>query len=225
MPRILVIEDHPDLRIEMVDYLKFLGFDTTGADSIASMNAALSKQCFDVVLLDLGLPDGDAMTEIAPLRAKLGLAIGIIIVSARGSADERVQGLAAGADHYLVKPVHLPELSTLIERLCERLPPESEGWVLRKSLHELQAPNGQTVSLTGGEFTLVLELAQAEEELSREHLCRRLQPGGAVTDTRKLDTYFSRLRSKIRQQSAMELPIHAFRNRGYALSEPVKIVR
>lgn len=210
----------------MVDYLRFAGFDTTGVDSIASMNALLEHQSYDVLLLDLSLPDGDAMDEIAPLRKRLGLTIGIVIVSARGNADERVRGLAEGADHYLVKPVHLPELSALISRLAERLPSETAVWQLLKGQHHLLAPNGQSVSLTGGEFTLVFELAQAEGELTRDYLCRCLQPNSvaSVADTRKLDTYFSRLRSKVRQQTGLEFPIHSFRNRGYALSEPVNIV-
>ncbi|MFN9475861.1 response regulator transcription factor, partial [Acidovorax sp.] len=149
MPKIhvLIVEDAPDLRLELVDYLQFKGFHAQGVGSISAMQASLRAALWHVVVLDLGLPDGDGMDAARWVRAHSGQSVGLVMATARGQLDDRIDGLGAGADAYLVKPVEPRELQAVIERLASRL--SVTGWRIAPGRRQLMAPNGLAVALTG----------------------------------------------------------------------------
>lgn len=223
--RVLVTEDSLDLQEEILDYLRAQGYEAEGAASLASMNEKLLTGQFHLLLLDLGLPDGDGLDAIADLRKHHGLELGIVLVSARGQPEERARGLKEGADSYLVKPVFLPELMALLERLTLRVrPTAAHYWRLDIRDHLLICPEGKSVELTGSEFLLLSQLSGSSDPQTRESLCAMLRdkPISGHEDTRKLDTLFSRLRSKIEHSTGKESPIRTYRNRGYGLSEQLR---
>ncbi len=220
MPKIhvLVVEDAPDLRLELVDYLQFKGYHAEGVGSIGAMQASLRAAPWHVVVLDLGLPDGDGMDAARWVRAHSGQSVGLVMATARGRLDDRIDGLGAGADAYLVKPVEPRELQAVIERLASRL--SGTGWRIAPGSRQLLAPNGLAVPLTGAE-ALVLErlLAVRPHKLTREELNAVLGPGGDPGDTRRLDTLISRLRSKVQAETQLALPVQTFRNQGFAFAQ------
>ncbi len=221
-PNILLVEDHQDLRLELLDYLEQMGFAVESAVSLMQMHQRLASQAFTILLLDLSLPDGDGLTQIAALRAQHRLQLGIIILSARNHFDERTQALELGADFYLTKPVHLPELTALIKQLQLRLQPNTANhWQLELPHKQLTAPNGLSCKLTATELRLLTHLCQQSETTGREQLCQLLQHNLEVVSTRKLDTLISRLRTKVKLHCQQELPLITYRNLGYALSDSI----
>ncbi len=246
--KVLVIEDAPDLLAELVDYLAFCGFDTAGAANVGQMQQALAGAAWResvqprVLVLDLGLPDGDGLAVARRLRAEQGLALGIVMMTARGHVEDRILGLTAGADAYLAKPVAPQELKAVIDALVVRLAaaaapgaagaalPAGEGkagaapayWRVDPSTLRLICPGGCSVVLTGAEARLLSVLFEAQGRvLSREQLCRHLGHGASLDDTRRLDSLVSRLRSKVEQQCGAALPLQTFRNLGFAFGGDV----
>ena len=122
-PRVLVVEDEPDLRAELVDFLQFYGIDAQGVGDIAAMRGQLQQQTWDVLVLDLGLPDGDGLAAARRVRDSFKLALGMVIVTARGHVEDRIAGLTAGADSYLVKPVSMQSLRETVARHLHRAGP------------------------------------------------------------------------------------------------------
>lgn len=230
-PRVLVIEDTVDLCEELVDYLRFSGYEAHGVGSVAGMRQALEQEVWQVLVLDLGLPDGDGTTAAQEVRQQHGLDVGIVMVTARGHTDDRILGLHSGADAYLVKPVDLRELCAVIDRLSQRVTERlarslahansaNRRWELLRAQHRLQCPDGQQVALTGSEC-LVLNtlLEQRGQPVGRTALQELISPGSALLDTRRLDTLLSRLRSKVQQEAGQELPVRTYRNLGYAFED------
>ena len=216
--RILVTEDHPDLQLELVDYLQAQGFTTDAADSLASMNQKLQQCQYQALLLDLSLPDGDGMLALPTLRQQHGLAMGILVISARGQPQERALAIQNGADAYLVKPVFLPELVALLRQLQQRLTPDVEplAWQLDPNRCCLQSPRGQTIPLSPSEAKVLLALQQGQQ--SKATLLQELAPYLQQTpDYRRLDTLICRLRQKVQQSSGEALPLKTIRNLGYQL--------
>lgn len=127
-PRILVIEDEPDLREAIVSFLGMEGFAASGVACLAEADRWISTHAFDILMLDLGLPDGDGIDW---LNARRDLADrGVIIATARGAAHDRLLGLKAGSDAYLVKPVQLEELAIVAHRLAQRKNAAAPAWRL-----------------------------------------------------------------------------------------------
>src|SRR5690606_28208742 len=225
IPRILVVEDNPDLRIEIVDYLKFCHYTATGADSIQQMQDALRDEHWNILLLDLTLPDGDGLATAKKLRSIYGLKLGIIMVTARGHVEDRIEGISSGADAYLVKPINLKELKVTIDqlnlRISELLNETSSPthWLLDQQALELICPNNHRIGLTVTESSLLKALLnQPGQAVTRDELCNYLPPGNHHDNTRRLDSILSRLRSKTKKETGISLPIHTLRNKGYVFA-------
>lgn len=222
-PRILVVEDNPDLRVEIVDYLTFCQYRANGVGNVHDMQQALRYEHWNMLLLDLTLPDGDGLNVARELRKTYGLQLGIIMVTARGQVEDRIDGISAGADAYLIKPINLRELKVTIDHLEQRLggqpPVESAApaqWRLDATSLELICPNAERVALTVTESLLLKALLeQPGQPVSRDRLCECLPPGSHQDDTRRLDSILSRLRSKAKKDTGLNLPIHTLRNKGY----------
>ena len=223
--RILVVEDEVDLREATVAYLQLEGMMAVGVGTLQAARHLLALQSFDLLVLDLGLPDGDArvwLEQNADLRDK-----GIIVTTARGERTERIVGVQAGADCYLVKPVDLDELVGLARNLLRRLhasdPPT--GWTLDTLKWTLHSPEARSLKLTHSELVLLQALARrAGASVSRDELAIALGHEPAVYDQRRLEVLVRRLRNKVTEQLGYPLPLETVHGQGYAFTAPMAVM-
>ena len=157
---ILVVEDELELAKSTLAFLSDNGFSPFHAIDLKSARRLLKQKKFTVVLLDLGLPDGDGMSLIKEIKdAKKE--IGVIIISAKDALSKKVQGLELGADDYLTKPFFLPELNARLKSVIRRLNIEANHEVRVNEIslfpEQMRALiNGKEVDLTAKEFDLLL---------------------------------------------------------------------
>lgn len=213
--RLLLVEDHTGLGRLLQDTLSGQGFAVDVAEDIASADGLLQSFPYDLVVLDLGLPDGDGIELLQALRAR-GEKSPVLILTARDGLADRVKGLEAGADDYLVKPFHPEELVARIRALLRRARGEATNR-LRVGRLELDLElkrawwNGRSVHLSGREYALLEFMAlHAEGYFSREALMEKVWPGEAAIDPRTVDTYVRYLRRKLSPEA-----IETVRNLGY----------
>jgi DNA-binding response OmpR family regulator len=224
--RILVVEDEQDLAAAIADSLRRDGYaidialDARTAVDLATFNP------YDVVCLDLNLPDGDGLDVcrrvLADAGDTTGLAPKILMLTARGSVDDRIRGLDEGADDYLVKPFSLGELSARIRALVRRdIAAGSSvislaGIEMDTARHEVVF-NGQTVPLTVKEFALLRWfLLHPKEVHSAERLLEHVWDEHADPFTNTVRMTLSNLRRKLAATGAMP-PIVTLPGRGYML--------
>ncbi|MEC3973999.1 response regulator transcription factor [Amycolatopsis sp. H20-H5] len=167
----------------------------------------------DVILLDLGLPDIDGIVLCRQIRAISDVAV--IVVSARGEIDNRIQGLRAGADDYLVKPYDVDELVARVEAVRRRrgeraAKPEPAGVVrlgdvdVDLSRHEVQV-GGQAIALSRKEFqVLALVVGARGAVCSREHVLTEVWGHRGPAESRSLDVHVATLRTKLGRPSLIE---------------------
>ncbi len=120
MAKILIVEDHQDLRYNLVDSLEAKGHQTDNTDDGLKALALLTLQQFDIIILDIMLPGMDGISLCKELRAR-GDETPILFLSARDSTNDRIEGLSSGADDYLVKPFSLSELELRIDAILRRI--------------------------------------------------------------------------------------------------------
>lgn len=222
--RILVVEDESDLREATVAYLQLEGLKAVGVGTLGAAERLLKSHDFDVLVLDLGLPDGDArdwLTRRDDLRQG-----GIIMTTARGERTDRIAGVTAGADCYLVKPVDLDELVGLIRNLLRRLQVDAPvQWTLDKVKWTLVSPQGQTVKLTHSEKVMMELLANCPgQSVARDQVVQALGHNPVLYDPRRLEVLVRRLRNKIRQSLGYPLPLETAYGYGFVFTAPVNTV-
>lgn len=216
-PRVVVIEDEPDLNAAMVSFLNLSGFTADGVLGIDQLDAwLLSHEC-DLAVLDLGLPDGAGLSVIDRLR--LRGPCGVVVATARGLVQDRIVGYTSGADHYLVKPVDMRELVAVLTTLHQRLPPRSNPWRLEQLAWRLVAPNGQAVRLTNSELTVMKALASAPgRPLPRPAIAEALGFNPADYAPHRLEILVRRLRRKVLDNTGIDVPIETVHGVGYAFT-------
>lgn len=223
LPELMLVEDDPDQREELADFLRLSGFTVHEADSAEALWPALVRCRPRLFVLDIGLPGASGISLVDELRQRYGLAIGIVMVTARGFRNDKLDARSAGADDYLVKPVDFDELLVVLNNLQRRLQhsaapePVEMRWRLLIGDWSLLAPNGQTLSLSEPEFRLVQVLiAACGEAVERRQIVVELGHDLAYYDLRRLDVLISRLRQKVHQQLGLELPVRTVHGVGYA---------
>ncbi|MEN3304548.1 MAG: hypothetical protein V7603_750 [Micromonosporaceae bacterium] len=219
--RILVVEDDDRVARGLLTALRHAGYEVhrvaTAADAVSAPHA-------DVVLLDLGLPDGDGLDVLRELRHRQGTAI--ITVTARGEERERVLGLRAGADDYVVKPFGTAELLARIEAVLRRTRAaraESEaeqpllvGPLVLYVAARTATVQGEPLSLTRKEFDLLALLAgRAGAVVSRDLIVDQVWQAHWEAPSRTLDTHMAALRNKL----GGHVRIETVRGVGYRLAE------
>lgn len=217
--RILVVEDEPDLCEAMVSFLNLEGFLADGVGSTSAADAWLNTHEVDIVVLDVGLPDKDGISwldQAAALHDK-----GIIMATARHELPDRLRGLRAGADVYLVKPVELDELLAVVHNLANRISRNPEispqGWQLDTVGWSLTSPNGRSAKLTHSETVLLNALAtQPGQTVPKDTLIRALGGDPETYDPRRMEILVRRLRNKIAKLTSMPLPLETVHGLGYA---------
>ncbi len=222
--RVLVIEDEVDLQEALVTYLNIEGFTADGVSSLSAASQWIRTHQLDVLILDLGLSDGDGLQWLVQnevLRQK-----GIIITTARGESKQRIEGIRSGADVYLVKPIQLEELASLVSNLMRRIQAKSlPHWTLSKMNWTLISPTGVPIKLTHSEALLLQKMADHPgQAVARQELVISLGHNPASYDFRRMEILVRRLRNKIRDVLGDELPLETVHKVGYAFTSPLKVV-
>ena len=224
MIHIAIVEDNPDLLDEVCFVLRHEGFDVTACKHGAALDLALDQHTFDVIVLDIGLPGEDGFSIARRLRQSYP-STGIVMMTARGSLDDRILGMEEGADAYLTKPVDLRELALVIQALARRLSlaePPATTLILCVRYQTLQLLDGTTVGLTRSETLLLSCFAQApEQQATRQQLIEALGQRYLDYDPRRLEAIVSRLRKKLVKAGFAEDAIRVMRQTGYYFSPPI----
>lgn len=227
MARILIIEDEPDLAGLLVYNLKQEGHDVEAVGTGAAGVQRAQSSRPDLVLLDLMLPDisGSEVARMIKSDPRLQ-GVGVVMVTARGTEAERVQGLELGADDYVVKPFSVKELLLRVRNVLKRSAPQeaaagpllSAGEIsLDVSRHEVKV-KGQPATLTALEFKLLKTLLERPGRVqTREVLLSDVWGIEAEITTRTVDTHIKRLREKLGPAGDI---IETVRGVGYKLIPP-----
>ena len=223
--RVLIVEDDPGVRSSLDRALRAHGYETqqapTGAEGLAM---ALSGP--DAVILDVNLPDVSGF-EVCRLLRSRGERTPVLMLTARDAVEDRVEGLDAGADDYLVKPFALTELLARVRALLRRggEPHDSEGGTLRFADVTLDhdtmtaTRNGEVLDLTRTEFLLLeLFLRNPGRVLTRDIILDRVWGMDARSSSNGVEVYVGYLRKKLEAQGGARL-VHTVRGFGYALRE------
>ena len=217
--RLLVIEDDLTLRESLVRKLSDAGFAVEqAADGKEGLYFA-EEYPIDLAIIDLGLPEVSGLEIIRKVRAD-GKTYPILILTARDRWEDKVDGLSAGADDYVVKPFHFEEISARVNALLRR----SGGWAssqldagpvsLDMSRQELKV-SGAAIELTSFEYKIIEYLmVRAGKVISKSELTDRLYDQDFERDSNVIEVFIGRLRKKMDPDNTIK-PIETLRGRGY----------
>ncbi len=223
--RLLLVEDERDIQaflrqaLAEAGYIVDLSPDAKTAESLAAQNP------YDILIVDLGLPDMDGINLILRLR-QMGVHAPVLILSARRSIDDRVRGLEQGGDDYLTKPFALAELLARLRNLLRRNAPAA-GEPTRLRVQDLELDllrreatrSGQPLQLTPQEFVLLEYLCRnAGRVVTRSMILDKVWGMRIQPDTNVVDVHIYRLRGKVDQTGQQPL-IRTLRGVGYVLKD------
>lgn len=221
--QLLVVEDDRRVASSLVQGLTESGYEVQQAGTVEAALKRLASTRFDLVLLDLGLGGRDGLDVLRDLRGRQD-ATPVLILTARDALNDRVQGLDAGADDYLVKPFAFPELLARVRALLRRAQPTV---LTRLTMADLEMDlvnrsvqrGGQLLTLTAREFDLLAYLLRnSGQTVTRDMLARDVWKETArVTPLDNvIDVHISHLREKIDRDAAVKL-VHTIRGVGFIL--------
>jgi DNA-binding response OmpR family regulator len=223
VPRVLIVEDEAKVRRSLERGLQTEGYEVVTAATGEAGFALATAQSFDCVVLDLMLPGQNGLQVLADLR-RVGKTLPVLILTARDAIEDRVLGLDAGSDDYLVKPFAFAELLARLRVLLRRGRTDRET-VLRAGDLEMDllqrrvVRGGMEIALTQREFGLLEYLLRHKNAIvTRDMLGREVwkEPGYALTNA--IDVYINFLRRKLEQSGKPPL-IHTLRGIGYSLRD------
>ncbi|MDT8913235.1 response regulator transcription factor [Amycolatopsis sp. PS_44_ISF1] len=224
-PLVLVADDEPAVRAAVADALEAHAYRVVTAEDGPAALRAVSAHGPDLVLLDVLMPGIDGLGVCRALRAA-GNRVPILVLTARAAADDRVGGLDAGADDYVVKPYHLGELLARVRALLRRGGPEPDGAPPRVADLVLDPVSRQgrrgerTIQFTGTEFALLeLLLRNRGQVLTREVITERVWGYDFGPASNPVEVYIRYLRRKLEAEGEPRL-VHTVRGVGYQLREP-----
>lgn len=225
--RLLIAEDDPLIADGLIRAMRTDGYAVDHTTSGLEADEALKQYTYDLVILDLGLPRLDGLEVLRRLRTR-GTAVPVLVLTARDALQDRVKGLDAGADDYLVKPFALSELLARVQALLRRGALRSDSQdstVLRLADLELDlvrrkaSRSGQRLDLTAKEFTLLtLLLRRQGQVLSRTALAAQVWDMNFDSNTNVVEVAVRRLRGKIDDAFEKKL-LHTVRGMGYVLED------
>ena len=200
--RILLVEDDPELARRLSDGLRGDGFVVEHAAD-GEMGLALGRsEDFDAAILDLGLPDIQGVEVLRRWR-KAGREMPVLILTARGSWTEKVEGLNAGADDYVTKPSHVQEIAARLRALIRRAAGKSSPVLVHNDIELSPASGsvtvaGKPVDLTAQEFRILnYFMHRRGRVISQSELIEHLYPLEAERDPNTMEVYIARLRRKL----------------------------
>jgi len=219
---ILLVEDNLRLQELIEQALRGAGYRVDLATTVAELLAAAASVQYDLLIVDLMLPDGDGLDAIRTLRAGRS-SVPILIMTARGSIDDRVRGLDAGADDYLIKPIHQAELLAHVRALLRR-PAEVMGPILRTGNTEFDEAmaevrcSGKPVRLRLRERRLLALLMRRSGFLvSKNMIEEALSEFGREMSANAIEALISRIRRSL-SDARSDVVIETVRGVGYRLS-------
>lgn len=228
---VLSIDDDKNLQVVVQHYLEDEGYAVTQALNGKETEACLENGNFDIVLLDLVLPDTEGLSLISKIKMKSKAPV--IIISGKSDTTEKIIGLEMGADDYMTKPFELRELSARIRAVLRRreeggkaaVPKKNEegsqkvyfsGWCLDRLQYQLFDSDGNSAELTAGEFRLLEALVLAPQRvLTRDYLFELTRDTEFEAFDRAIDIQIGRLRKKLQDDPKDPQFIKTVRGVGY----------
>jgi two-component system OmpR family response regulator len=221
---ILIVEDHQELAIEVIDYLSKNGYVCKWVSNCSSALEEINVNNYDVLLLDLGLPDGSGFDVLKAVR-KTQSKMAVIIITARGELDDRINGLQLGADDYLTKPFALTELGARLYAIIRRMHGFTvndlniHGFSLQLQDYKVSF-NEIPINLTKKEFDIFQYLV-----LNKNRVITRLQLTEHIwgdilevnSDSNFIDVHVRNLRKKLDKHTSLEW-FETVRNVGYRIN-------
>jgi two-component system, OmpR family, response regulator MprA len=224
VPSILIVDDEPGVRESLSRALGLERFSVTEAEDGARALELIAKRGWDAIVLDVSMPEPDGLEVCRRLRA-IGDSTPILMLTARDAVDDRVAGLDAGADDYLVKPFALKELLARLRALLRRVEPRDEAvlkfedLVLDLGAHEASR-GGEAIELTRTEFLLLeLFMRNPRQVLSRSQIYEEVWDYDFGAASNSLGVYVGYLRRKTEAGGRSRL-INTAHGVGYILKEP-----
>ncbi|ATQ68353.1 response regulator [Methylosinus trichosporium] len=230
---ILLVEDDAEIGELISRYLATHQIEAAVVADGRAMDATLAARDFDLVILDLNLPGEDGLSICRRLRD--GANLPIIIVTAQGEDVDRIIGLEMGADDYIVKPFNPRELLARVRSVLRRSRASAqtkepaggrfyqfEGWRVDIMAHQVTAPTGMKIALTGAEFDLLYALCERPNRvLTRDQLIGLTHGPTASPFQRSIDVLISRLRQKLESDPKNPKLIQTVRSEGYLFAPQV----
>lgn len=231
--KIAIVEDEPDLREAVAEYLGANGFEVVAFEDASKLRAAIDEHSFNLAILDISMPGEDGLSLGRWLRSQMP--VGIIYATAAGTAIDRIVGLELGADDYMVKPYELRELLARVRSVLRRVPQPSAAEPTKSVAAEparrtigfgqysvdldgrmVTGPGGSVIDMAKSEFdVLEVFLTRANRLLSRAAISEAI---GLVEDpesSRAVDIRIMRLRKKLEDDPGNPKFLRTVRGEGY----------
>lgn len=235
MPRILVVDDHSEIRKSVSRYLERNGMRVAVAEDAEQMDLKMSESKFDLVVLDIMMPGEDGLS--ACMRLRHTSTVPVLLLTALGDDDHKIAGLDGGADDYLSKPFNPKELLARINAILRRTEqiPKIDSFAGKQLCFAhltldydgrlLLDQDGNRTMLTASELKLLAILLERPRAVfSRDKLLELSSGRIAGPEDRTVDNQISRLRRKIEEDVLRPRIIATVRNRGYSLTTDVQII-
>ncbi len=228
---ILVVEDEPITREQLVSYFEEEGFRVTALGSGEEVISTINSAQITLVLLDIRLPGKDGLTLTREIRATSD--IGIILVTSKQEQIDRILGLESGADDYVTKPFDPRELLSRSKNLIRRVHIEQsqrkknhirtfDDWRLDLNKRELTSPDGTVEQLSAGEYQLLLAfMEKAGEVMNRDQLMLRIRNREWFPDDRYIDVLVGQLRKKLGERASSAQIIATIHGTGYLFTPEI----
>jgi two-component system, OmpR family, response regulator len=221
--RILIVEDHADLALELADQMARSGLVADCAGTLKEANELLARQKYELALLDRKMPDGDGVSLVPAIRAAQS-STRILMLTAFDAEDDKISGLDAGADDYLTKPFNPNELMARIRANLRRLGGECDPVIQLANL--FFAPGSREVTISGRAVTLqrreldLLEalMRRAGRMVTRDRLMEEVYGGNDDLHWNNLNVLVSQMRRRLKDHGA-EVEIHTTRGVGYFIAK------
>jgi len=225
LPTLAVVEDDSAFRDEvLLPVLNQSGFAAVGMARALDLYRAMTLHSYDLVLLDVNLPDEDGFTIASHLR-RLSPRVGIVMLTGYASSEDRMRGLHAGADAYLSKPVDMEEVVATLRNLSQWVVNEAEPasprmkWRLDERGWCILTPRGREVEMSLAERQVMAVLAATPGvPVQRETLINKLVRNAYDFDPHRLEMLVHRLRKKCQHSTEEVLPLRSVRGIGYVLN-------
>jgi DNA-binding response OmpR family regulator len=220
--RVLIVEDETDFREGLCDLLNLEGFQAYGVGSFASYKAWRASNSCDLLILDRNLPDIDGL-EILKIHRRTENTPAIMLTGA-GLIEDRIQGMNADADYYLVKPVMTDELIAILKRFERKLNEagQADVWMLDLVRWQITTPDSIKISLTKSEVSIMAcFIEKAGMTVSRDDVIEALGGDPLTYDPRRLEIAIRRLRKKMEDNTTDVFPLTTVYGEGYSFNSPI----
>jgi DNA-binding response OmpR family regulator len=226
--KVLLVEDDAELAGLVVRLLGLQAMDVSHVPTLTAAREALQRHGFDVLVLDIMLPDGSGLDLCREVRSQYPV-LPVLMLSARGDTIDRVLGLEIGADDYLAKPFDAAELTARLRSLLRRGRLDAGAPATRRQFGRMQIDllsrtvsiDEARVELSTTEYKVLLALsAQPGRPIGREQLSRMVQPGAYMPSDRSVDVQVARLRKKLRDRDLAHEWVLTVRGEGYVFTLP-----